>query len=72
MPTVERIEHRDAVGAGDDRLAVQRERLGTQLGGGRRDRRISIGPVIAAPGEQVHLTIDFRRWPPIWYADRWL
>jgi hypothetical protein len=28
---VERIEHGNAIGAGDDRLAVQRERLGPYL-----------------------------------------
>jgi hypothetical protein len=30
-PPVERIEHGNAIGAGDDRLAVQRERLGPYL-----------------------------------------
>jgi hypothetical protein len=51
---VERIEHGDAVGTGDHRLAVQRERLGAHLGRGRSDGGIAVCPVIAAAGEQAH------------------
>jgi hypothetical protein len=51
---VERVEHGDAVGARDHRLAVQRERLGPQLGGGRGDGGIAVGPVMAAACEQPH------------------
>jgi hypothetical protein len=47
---MERIEHGYAVGAGDDRLAVDGERLGPQLGGGRGDRRIAVSPVMATLG----------------------
>jgi hypothetical protein len=43
-----------AIGAGDHRLAVQGERPRLQLGRGRSDGGIAVGPVIAAAGEQPH------------------
>jgi len=53
---VESVEYGDAVGAADDRFAVDRERLGGQFGGSDRDSRIAIGPVIiAAAREQAHV-----------------
>jgi hypothetical protein len=48
------VEDGNTVMPDHNRLAVQRERLGPQLGGGRGNRRIPIGPVIAAPGEEPH------------------
>jgi hypothetical protein len=48
------VEDGDTIGAYHNRLAVQGERTGAQLGGGGRDRRIAVGPVIASPGEQAH------------------
>jgi hypothetical protein len=54
MAAVERIEHRDAVGARYHGLSVHGERLGTQLGGRAGNRRISVGPVVAPTGEQPH------------------
>jgi hypothetical protein len=48
------VKDGNAVVAGDHRLAIQDERLGAQLGGGRGDGGISIGPVIAAAGEQAN------------------
>jgi hypothetical protein len=48
------VKDGNAVLAGDHRLAIQEERLGAQLGGGRGDGGISIGPVIAAAGEQAN------------------
>jgi hypothetical protein len=44
-------QYGDPVGAGDHRLAIQRERSGAQLGGGRRDGGIALGPVVPAAGE---------------------
>jgi hypothetical protein len=38
----------------DDGLAVEGERLRAQLGRSRRNRRITVGPVIAAAGEKLH------------------
>jgi hypothetical protein len=52
VPAVQRVEHGDPILAGDHRLAVQGERLGAQLGGGRSDGGIAIGPVVAATGQQ--------------------
>jgi hypothetical protein len=40
------------------RLAVDRERFGPQLRRGARDRRVSIGPIIAPPGKQAHHLAD--------------
>jgi Protein of unknown function DUF262 len=39
----------------NNHLAVQSERLGSQLGGRSGNRRIAIGPVIAAARKEVHL-----------------
>jgi hypothetical protein len=47
---VDGVEDRHAIGAADDRLAVQGER--PQLGSRGRDRRIAAGPIVAASGEQ--------------------
>jgi hypothetical protein len=54
VPAVERIEHGDPVLAGDHRLAVHSERFGTQLGRGRGDGGIAIGPIMAAAGKEAH------------------
>jgi DNA methylase len=53
VPTVGRVEHGDSVGT-DDRFTVQGERRGTHRGRGRSDGRISIGPIMAAAGEQAN------------------
>jgi hypothetical protein len=52
--SVERIENGDPVRPAHSGLAVNRERLGSQLRRGTSDRRIAIGPVITAPGKQPH------------------
>jgi hypothetical protein len=46
---VQRVEDGNAVRTAHRGLAVDRERLGRQLRRGARDRRVSIGPVIAPP-----------------------
>jgi hypothetical protein len=51
---VERAKHSYAVGTGDHRLAVQRERPRLQLGRSVGDRRVAVGPIIAAAGEQAN------------------
>ena len=64
---VEGLEHGDAIGAADDGLAVQGERSRPQLGSCAGDRRIAVGPVIAAaerwrPAEAKARLIP-ARWP---------
>jgi hypothetical protein len=51
---VESIEHGYTVGAGDNRLAVQREGHRAKPSGGPPRWRIAVGPIMAAAGEQPH------------------
>ena len=48
------IEVRDAVGAADDALAVERHRLDVERRQRLGDRRHAVGVVVAAPGEHAH------------------
>jgi hypothetical protein len=51
-PPVEGVEHGDTIGAADHRLPVQRERPRLQFGRSVGDRRVAVGPVIAAAGDR--------------------
>jgi hypothetical protein len=51
---VERVEDGDAVRATDDRLAVDREWIGAQLGRRGGGRRMPGAPVVAAAREEAH------------------
>jgi hypothetical protein len=53
-----RIEIGDAVDAEDDGLAIEHEPLLPDLARGLGDPGISLGPVIAATGDQAHAVVE--------------